>query len=69
MLWTIAVVLIILWMFRLGSGFAMGECIHVFYVTAVALLLVGLSHEVMINRRLRRASRDHGGKADIEQEA
>ena len=67
MLWTIAVVLIILWMLGLGSGFVMDEFIHVFYIAAVILLVVGLSQEVMINRRLRRASRSHGRKINIEQ--
>jgi hypothetical protein len=60
-------VLIILWMLGLCSGFEMGEFIHVFYVAAVTLLVVDLSQEVMINRRLRRASRGHGGKVDIGQ--
>ncbi|MCE5264079.1 MAG: lmo0937 family membrane protein [Deltaproteobacteria bacterium] len=67
MLWTIAVVLIFLWMLGMGSGFEMGLLIHVFYLAAVVLLVVGLSQEVVINRRLRRVSRNHGRKADMEQ--
>lgn len=67
MLWMMAVVLIILWMLGLGSGFAMGEFIHIFYLAAVALLVIGLSQEVMINRRLRRGSHCRSEKADMEQ--
>jgi len=67
MLWTTAVVLIILWMLGMGSGFEIGALIHVFYVAAVTLLVVGLSQEIVINRRLRRGSRGRGGKADMEQ--
>jgi hypothetical protein len=47
MLWTIAVVQIILWMLGLGTGFTMGSFIHVLYAAAVALLVVSFSQEVM----------------------
>ena len=53
MLWTIAVVLIILWMLGLVTGFTMGSFIHIIFVAAVALLVVSLSQEVMINQKLR----------------
>ena len=66
MLWTIAVVLIFLWMLGMGSGFDLGLLVHVFYLAAVALLVVGLSQEVVINRRLRRVSGSRNRKADME---
>ncbi len=62
MLWTIAVVLIILWMLGLGIGLTMGSFIHVLFVAAVALLVVSLSQEVMINQKLRHVVRNHGLK-------
>ena len=62
MLWTIAVGLIILWMLGLGTGFTMGSFIHILYVAAIALLVVSLSHEVMINHKLRRISRSRDPK-------
>lgn len=57
MLWTIAVVLIILWLLGLSLGFTMGSFIHILYAAAVALLVVSLSQEVVINRKLRQVSR------------
>ena len=63
-MWTIAVVLIVLWMLALGTGFTMGLFIHILYVAAVALLVVGLNQEVMINRKLRRVSRSRGPKPE-----
>jgi hypothetical protein len=53
MLWTIAVVLITLWLPGLASGYMMGSCIHVLFAAAVALLVVSLSREAMINQKLR----------------
>jgi hypothetical protein len=64
MLWTTAVVLIILWMLGLGTGWTMGSFIHILYAAAVALLVVSLSQEVMINRKLKHASRSRGPKPD-----
>lgn len=64
MLWTIAVGLIILWMLGLGTGFTMGSFIHILYAAAVALLVVSLSQEVIINRRLRHVSRSRDLKPD-----
>ena len=41
MLWTIAVILIILWLLGLVSSYTMGGLIHVLLVIAVIVLLVG----------------------------
>jgi hypothetical protein len=40
MLWTIAVVLVILWMLGLVSGYTMGNFIHVLLVVAIIVVLV-----------------------------
>ena len=40
MLWTIAVVLVILWMLGLGTGFTMGNFIHILLVIAIVAMLV-----------------------------
>lgn len=42
MLFTIAIVLIILWLLGLVSGVVMGQFIHILLVVAVVLLLVQL---------------------------
>ena len=42
MLYTIAVVLLILWLLGLVSGYTIGAFIHVLVVIAVVLFLVGL---------------------------
>jgi len=42
MLYTIAVVLLVLWLLGLVSGYTMGAFIHVLLVIAVVLLVVGL---------------------------
>ena len=42
MLYTIAVILLVLWLLGLVSGYAIGAFIHVLLVIAVVLLLVGL---------------------------
>lgn len=62
MLWTITVVLIILWVLGLVSGYTAGSFIHILFIAAVALLVVGLSQEVMINRNLRHGWRSRGPK-------
>ena len=64
MLWTIAVVLVILWLLGLVSGYTMGSFIHILFVAAVALLVVSLSQEVMINQKLRYVLRSRGPKPD-----
>jgi hypothetical protein len=40
MLWTIAVVLIILWLLGLLTGYTMGNFIHVLLVVAIIMVLV-----------------------------
>ncbi len=40
MLWTIAVVLIILWALGLVSGYTMGSFIHILLVIAIIVILV-----------------------------
>jgi hypothetical protein len=42
MLYTIAVILLVLWLLGLVSGYTIGAFIHVLLVIAVVLLLVGL---------------------------
>ncbi len=41
MLWTIAVVLFILWLLGLISGYTLGNFIHILLVIAVIVLIVG----------------------------
>ncbi len=40
MLWTIAVVLIIMWLLGLVSGYTMGNFIHILLVIAIIVVLV-----------------------------
>jgi uncharacterized protein DUF5670 len=42
MLYTIAVILLVLWLLGLVSGYTIGAFIHVLLVIAIVLLLVGL---------------------------
>lgn len=42
MLYTIAIILLILWLLGLVSGYTIGAFIHVLLVVAIVLLLVGL---------------------------
>ena len=42
MLYTVAVVLLILWLLGLVSGYTIGSFIHLLLVVAVVLFLVGL---------------------------
>ena len=69
MLWTIAVILIILWMLGLVTGFTMGSAIHVIFAAAVALLVISLSQEAMVNQKLRHVLRSRGPKPDGKTEA
>jgi hypothetical protein len=64
MLGTIAVALIILWMLGLVTGFTESPFIHIFFVAAVALLVVSLSQEMMINEKLRHLLRGRGPKPE-----
>ena len=67
MLWTTAVILIILWMLGLVTGFTGGSFIRIIFVVAVALLVVSLSQEVMINQKLRQAAmrREDDGRCHL----
>jgi hypothetical protein len=49
MLWTIAVILIVLWLLGLVSSYTMGGFIHLLLVLAVVVVLV----EIIQGRRLR----------------
>jgi hypothetical protein len=40
MLWTIAVILIVLWLLGLVSGYTMGNFIHILLVIAIVIVLV-----------------------------
>ena len=40
MLWTIAMILIILWLLGLVSGYTMGSFIHILLVVAIVMILV-----------------------------
>ena len=42
MLWTIAVVLIVLWLLGLVSSYTLGGAIHVLLVIAIAVFLIGI---------------------------
>jgi hypothetical protein len=42
MLWTIAVVLAILWLLGLVSGYTLGNFIHVLLVIAIVVVLIGV---------------------------
>ena len=42
MLWTIAVILIVLWLLGLVSSYTMGGFIHILIVVAVVMVLVNL---------------------------
>ena len=41
MLWTIAVVMIVLWMLGLVSGYTMGNFIHILLVIAIIVVIFG----------------------------
>ena len=40
MLWTIAVIMIVLWLLGLVSGYTMGNFIHILLVIAIIIVLV-----------------------------
>jgi hypothetical protein len=40
MLWTIAVILVILWLLGLVSGYTMGNFIHILLIIAIIVVLV-----------------------------
>jgi low affinity Fe/Cu permease len=41
MLWTIAVILMVLWLLGLVTGYTIGNFIHILLVIAIIVLLVG----------------------------
>jgi Family of unknown function (DUF5670) len=41
MLWTIAVILIILWLLGLVSGYTLGSFIHILLVIALIVIVIG----------------------------
>ena len=57
MLWMIAVVLIIVWMLGLVTGYGTDLFIHGLYAIAVVLLLVSINREVNVYRGLKRMVR------------
>lgn len=69
MLWTTAVILIIVWMLCLGSGYQMGLFIHVLYAAAVALLVVSISQEAAKSRILKRIVRRSGQNRRVNTDA
>jgi hypothetical protein len=40
MLWTIAVILIVLWLLGLVSGYTMGNFIHILLIIAIVVVLI-----------------------------
>ena len=42
MLWTIAVVLVILWLLGLVTGYTMGNFIHILLVIAIVVVVIGV---------------------------
>ena len=42
MLWTIAVVLIVLWLLGLVSAYTLGGLIHILLVIAIVVILIGV---------------------------
>jgi hypothetical protein len=41
MLWTIAVILLVLWLLGLVSGYTLGYYIHILLVIAIVVVLIG----------------------------
>ena len=57
MLWAMSVVLIILWMLGLVTGYETDLFIHGLYAIAVVLLLVSINREVSTYRGLKQMAR------------
>jgi len=53
-MWATAVVFVVFWMLGLLSGYTLGVFIHMLYIIAIVLLLIGLKQEVGIYRELNR---------------
>jgi hypothetical protein len=60
MLWMISMVLVILWLLALIIGYTLGSFIHILFLAAFSLLVVSLSQEVIINRKLKYLLRKRG---------
>jgi hypothetical protein len=54
MLWTIAVMLVTLWLLGLMTGYTMGLFIHVLFAAAIVLLLISINQEVSIYQELKK---------------
>ena len=56
MLWVIFVILVILWVLGLVSGYTMGGVVHVLLLIAIALLIVRLNQRrIRLNQRTKNA--------------
>ena len=54
MLWTIFVIIVILWLLGLVNGYTMGGVVHVLLLIAIALLIVRLNQRrIRLNQRRR----------------
>jgi len=42
MLWTIAVILIVLWLLGLVSGYTLGSFIHILLIIAIVVIVMGV---------------------------
>ena len=65
MLWTIAVILIILWVLGLVTSHAMGGLIHILLVIAIVVILIRIiqgRRPIGLRARLQRRFRKLGGK-------
>ena len=57
MLWSIALILTFLWMLGRVAGFTVGSFNDILFITAIALLVVILGEEIMINQKLKQVLR------------
>ena len=53
MLWTIAAMLVTLWLLGLITGYTMGLFIHVLIAAAIVLLVISINQEVGIYQELK----------------
>lgn len=60
MLWTIAVVLIVLWLLGLVSSYTLGGAIHVLLVIAIAVFLIGIFQGATHGMTVARGCRQRG---------
>ena len=64
MLWTMAVVLMSIWLMGLVTGSTTGSFIHILHIAAVVLLVVSISQEVTIYRKPNHILRSRGPKPE-----